>query len=1295
MALVMVMGCIPMTAYANDGTQTTTSIDDNKENYELEQERLPDTTPNHLLDDVIKIAIIGPSDNMESSDTITNQMVQVITNTLAECNYDTSAVEIVPVKAYEPDAEITPEAIACGIDTALQAQADYICLNDTLHTDTSMIQEAITRAYEAGVLSVVSAGSENVDVSTVTPSCIEPAIVVAEAKNVEEMSDRANFGATIDYAAYGMSEVLAEDGVTKVEISGNHVATARVLAYLVAADDRSLTVDERLAKIQAMSFMNEKIGYPVFGELPEKDVSTVVPEENIVLTEDNQEEVPEEQTKSPVDEISEDKVEEEQTTEESIKEEDDNPKSSSKSKKADTELEVIKMDDVGATSTELPDNSIFFNPDDVYYTTTEIDKKYFKAKNSDGEYNYTFNNVGYSRIGWILMDYRCSKTFEKVDGKNYYYVNTSSNKEIYPLMDFCNSNARSNTDNYEDGLNNLYQNNNPHYTKAGIKEKKESTRTSTANINNFYRYGYKKGQLVVKNLFKGQYDYKGTYKDGKNCKVWWRQFSLDDLRNCFYCEVIPNVYCAYTYGYYLQYNYGVKDNDGNKIKKKILIEDDINAHDLEDNPYTKTGYTFAGWTTISSNTNTLNSDFNSNSSVYKNAGEEFYSISPNKSESATDTTRNLYAVWTPRTATIKYNANGGSGSISNTTMTYDKEFTIRNGSGFTRKGYHIVSWNTKADGTGTTYGLNGGEKKNLTFNKAINWNKSNQSVTLYAIWAPNTNTVIYDANGGTDSGSDSTDFTYNVSNTLSEGAGFSRRGYTLDSWNTKADGTGKKYTLKQEMTNPSIYLNYDKSTKKGSNPQIDWNKTGQTVTLYAQWKEKTYTIQYKPNGGAGIMANGTKYYTKTYTISDNAFVRPGYTFVGWNTAADGSGKDSYKPGDPYKKNESLILYAQWQEDFKVAYIGNGQSEGDNVIDAGTNNKGYSENNTYSLSDNASMTNFDLKQELDVYVDSDGNSVKEKIQSTVVGWRDKSKKNYYPLESNIKGDTFVLENHITIDKPDDDFYRPWEELRDNSSFSGMTTFAQTVATKGASTKKIGAGYGGVPYVNVYAVWDRGPVIEAYDRYYTLSEAQNGVITEDLLLSDTTATDKVKNGLNDTSITLQKGVDATNNTLYDILDYQASDFTSLTGEADISVTYRARDSVGNVTTKMVMVHIIDTHYDRFYEPEAKVRFISEKYLNTLNENSVWVKNPEYKAALADALSYKRENPTVAEEVPFFEDVPRVVEGTGTWNKKPQSVWSFTHEQVKEIQDYVWDLGPIEYVSEEALSTFLSTYASCRTT
>ena len=78
--------------------------------------------------------------------------------------------------------------------------------------------------------------------------------------------------------------------------------------------------------------------------------------------------------------------------------------------------------------------------------------------------------------------------------------------------------------------------------------------------------------------------------------------------------------------------------------------------------------------------------------------------------------------------TVKFDSNGGTGTMSNQEFTMDKSQNLTANT-FTRKGYTFSGWNTKADGTGTSY-KNSESVTNLT---TIN----NGTVTLYAQWTGN------------------------------------------------------------------------------------------------------------------------------------------------------------------------------------------------------------------------------------------------------------------------------------------------------------------------------------------------------------------------------------------------------------------------------------------------------------------------------------------------------------------------------------------------------------------------------
>ena len=135
---------------------------------------------------------------------------------------------------------------------------------------------------------------------------------------------------------------------------------------------------------------------------------------------------------------------------------------------------------------------------------------------------------------------------------------------------------------------------------------------------------------------------------------------------------------------------------------------------LADNKFTKTGYTFNKW--------------EDESSVTYEAGASYTGFTPEVS--STDTVTTMKATWKANTYTIKYDGNGStSGATLSSTHTYDTAKTLT-ANGYVKTDYTFVGWNTKADGSGTTY-LNNASVKNLT-------SENNGTVTLYAQWQSTT-----------------------------------------------------------------------------------------------------------------------------------------------------------------------------------------------------------------------------------------------------------------------------------------------------------------------------------------------------------------------------------------------------------------------------------------------------------------------------------------------------------------------------------------------------------------------------
>jgi uncharacterized repeat protein (TIGR02543 family) len=364
---------------------------------------------------------------------------------------------------------------------------------------------------------------------------------------------------------------------------------------------------------------------------------------------------------------------------------------------------------------------------------------------------------------------------------------------------------------------------------------------------------------------------------------------------------------------------------------------------------TRLGYTFQGWFDDSSFSNLI--------------GAAGASYSPN----GTVTTLGLYAKWAVAVGTISYNANGGTGSATGTQGNTLATITVGNGSGITNGGYTLVGWNTAADGTGTEYTIGGSmvmpagggtlyaDWNANTYNVAYStgggstvatstyvtagtitlpanptragWSFNGWfaaatggsalgstyspsgygDITLYAQWTGNVQSISYDANSGTGTIVSTSTRTGNTE-TLDSGSSFSRTGYTLTSWNTAADGSGTSYTLNHSALVPANGL-----------------------ALFAIWTPVVYHVSYDANNatsGTAVTDSGNYNIGQIANVMANtgSLARTGYTFAGWNTAADGSGTNYASGGTVTLASSSLVLYAKWTANtYVISYNVNGAS----------------------------------------------------------------------------------------------------------------------------------------------------------------------------------------------------------------------------------------------------------------------------------------------------------------------------------------------------------------------------------
>ena len=252
----------------------------------------------------------------------------------------------------------------------------------------------------------------------------------------------------------------------------------------------------------------------------------------------------------------------------------------------------------------------------------------------------------------------------------------------------------------------------------------------------------------------------------------------------------------------------------------------------------------------------------------------------------------LYAKWTAYTATIRFNPNGGEGTMESMTISAGERKSLPAVT-FTKVGYSFAGWNSKADGSGTAYADR--------FKFSVAPNRENASLTLYAQWAPITYTIAFNANGGTGSVPAIPDVGYQQQVTL-PADGFVFPNHDFIGWNTMADGSGTSFAAGETVQDLSA-------------------EAGKTVTLYAQWTGAVYRVQYVLNGGVNNEANPGGYDSNTaaFTLADPS--RTGYTFAGWYTDSAFRTRITKIAGG---STGDLTLYAKWTANtYTVAFDSNG------------------------------------------------------------------------------------------------------------------------------------------------------------------------------------------------------------------------------------------------------------------------------------------------------------------------------------------------------------------------------------
>jgi uncharacterized repeat protein (TIGR02543 family) len=309
---------------------------------------------------------------------------------------------------------------------------------------------------------------------------------------------------------------------------------------------------------------------------------------------------------------------------------------------------------------------------------------------------------------------------------------------------------------------------------------------------------------------------------------------------------------------------------------------------LATNPYTITsGYKFNGWLVSTSNT------------TVSSGGSYTWSIAVD----ATTTSRTATAQWVGVSYSVAFNANGGSGTMSNQTGFVYGTAKALSANGFTAPsgGYSFQGWATSANNAkaGTVAYAN---QANMTTGTTTD----NGTVTLYAVWK---RTITF--NHGKANASSSTATQYYGGN-VTPPAITAITGWSPLGWRDDTTAGAKEY---------------------GANNTTAFAYTSTAQTLYAAYS-RTLTISYNAGGGSGTAPSNTtatQYYnangsvsTPSFTTASNSFTAPtndgsGWSFKQWtdnnnattNRVNAGSAYSSWAPAVD-NTTVTKTLYAVWK-----------------------------------------------------------------------------------------------------------------------------------------------------------------------------------------------------------------------------------------------------------------------------------------------------------------------------------------------------------------------------------------------
>ena len=618
-----------------------------------------------------------------------------------------------------------------------------------------------------------------------------------------------------------------------------------------------------------------------------------------------------------------------------------------------------------------------------------------------------------------------------------------------------------------------------------------------------------------------------------------------------------------------------------------------------------------------------------------------------------------------RKGDLEVNPNGGTwnGSTNSTTLRYDTDgsFTIKNP---TRDGYEFTGWT-------------------LTYTSAGGADDSNNYQAPASNDYPHVGATIYTASQGRgvsvgkDLNSSKALYVGNMKN-IALTANWKKKAvpkYTVTCIDHHVDGTTTTRTKSNVESGTSVggWSTFGTDCKTGEeyDHDDDWKTVTGNTTLNIYYKGKQYVCTFDPNGGTlvGDRTHTFTYYSTANCLGRSTAKRAGWTFQGWYGTATGGSKVFDENGDWYDKNtnkaswtgwltgsswyynnvrtakwvlaSNATVYAHWGTNTYRLYVDLNKGSGSTTPNGtsgyydmqynSTKNLGTPSREGYSFAgwkivedktsgSSLSGSTFKMGYHKDYPNKSYTNSYAVKVQAQWTA-------NKYVIRFDGNGAESGNVDCMTVNYDTNIILPANGYILARNTFVGWTHNADehvgTYVEGQEMLSSIIIDAAGMKNQNnaeivLYCAWDSAPNITANSKSFTLEEAKNGMITEDRLFENVCAMDEILDQ------EILPGVHELSNgrtNSFVLTNYSQDEFTLFNDSGSASITYRAIDSVGNITEETITVYIVDNTPQEPLSGEGtyRVRFISGKYYDKpeeeggLMKDSIWRTDPEYAGLL----------------------------------------------------------------------------------